>query len=59
MTRLTTDLIGKVFNENQHCYLITDRTATKPGFGVVRKLSGKSKLIEMPVGEIEERVHQG
>ena len=56
MERLTTDLIGRTFYENRERYLVTDRQATTPGCGVVRKLHGASKLIEMPFKDIARYV---
>ena len=58
MERLSTDLIGRVFNENQTRYLVTDRKARQPGHAVVREVQAGAPLVEMPLNYIKRQVHK-
>ena len=56
MERLSTDLIGRVFNEDNVRYLITDRKAEQPGHAVVRKIQGGADYLEMPLNYVSRQV---
>jgi len=58
MERLSTDLIGRVFNEDKVRYLITDRKAQQPGHAVVRKIQGGADYLEMPLVYVSRQVHK-
>ena len=59
MERLSTDLIGRVFNEDNVRYLITDRKAQQPGHAVVRKIQGGADYQEMPLNYVSRQVYKG
>ena len=58
MNRLSTDLIGRVFNDNHVSYLVTDRKAKQNGHAVVRKVHSGMSLIEMPMHDVTRLVQK-
>ncbi|NKB97215.1 MAG: hypothetical protein GKR90_01760 [Pseudomonadales bacterium] len=57
MGTLTTDLIGRVFSDAGHRFLVTDRTPKRTGCAVVRRITAKQTLLDMPVNEIVQKVY--
>jgi len=57
MTRLTTDLIGRIFDDDGSRCLVTDRVSAKSGHAVVRIVAAKPRFVNMPVDEIVRKVY--
>lgn len=57
MGTLTSDLIGRIFSDKGQRFLVTDRPAKITGCGVVRRITAKRNLIDMPVNEIAQKVY--